>query len=162
MEFIKDFINALTAPYFLITVAAILLFVSLKYADRFYTNKSALIVFGFMFGFLGLSVLDPNFRLIVTKPDNVPIVGMLFLVPFFTWFSLREAVRNDKRTSEGKPLIEREETAEKVLTWPDLVYTELICMVVLTVILIGWSMALRSEERRVGKSVDLGGRRIIK
>src|SRR3989441_5877035 len=144
MEFIKDFINALTAPYFLITAAAILLFVSLKYADKFYTNKSALIVFGIMFGFLGLSVLDPNFRLIVTKPDNVPIVGMLFLVPFFTWFSLREAVRNDKRTSEGKPLIEHEETAEKVLTWPDLVYTELICMVVLTVILIGWSMALQA------------------
>src|SRR5207248_11088163 len=30
------------------------------------------------------------------------------------------------------------------LTWPDLVYTELICMVVLTVILIGWSMALQA------------------
>src|SRR5437867_7998698 len=144
MEFIKDFINALTAPYFLITAAAILLFVSLKYADKFYTNKSALIVFGIMFGFLGLSVLDPNFRLIVTKPDNVPIVGMLFLVPFFTWFSLREAVRNDRRIAEGKPLIEQEETADKVLTWPDLVYTELICMVVLTVVLIGWSMALQA------------------
>src|SRR5438445_2039308 len=144
MEFIKDFINALTAPYFLITVAAILLFVSLKYADKFYTNKSALIVFGIMFGFLGLSVLDPNFRLIVTKPDNVPIVGMLFLVPFFTWFSMREAVRNDQRRTDGKPLIEQEETADKVLTWPDLVYTELICMVVLTVILIGWSMALEA------------------
>ena len=94
--------------------------------------------------FLGLSIFDPNFRKIVTKPDNVPIVGMLFLVPFFTWFSLREAVRNDQRTEEGKPLIEQEETAEKVLTWPDLVYTELICMVVLTVILIGWSMALQA------------------
>ena len=56
---------------------------------------------------------------------------MLFLLcPFFTWFSLREAVRNDRRIAEGKPLIEQEETAEKVLTWPDLVYTELICMVV--------------------------------
>ena len=57
---------------------------------------------------------------------------------------MREAVRNDKRIAEGKPLIEQEETAEKVLTWPDLVYTELICMVVLTVILIGWSMALQA------------------
>ena len=91
--------------------------------------------------FLGLSIFNPDFRLVVTKPDNVPIVGMLFLVPFFTWFSLREAVRNDKRKDEGKQLIEQEETAEKVLTWPDLVYTELICMVVLTVVLIGWSLA---------------------
>src|SRR6266849_1453930 len=142
--FIKDFINAITAPYFLITAAAILLLVSLKYPDRFYTNKSAAIVFACMFAFLGISVIDENFRKIVTKADNVPIVGMLFLVPFFTWFALREAVRNDKRIAEGKPLVEQEETAEKVLTWPDLVYTELICMVVLTVILIGWSMALQA------------------
>jgi hypothetical protein len=144
MGFIKDIINALTAPYFLITGAAILLLVSLKFPHKFYTNRAAAIVFTGMFAFLGLSVIDPNFRLIVTKPDNVPIVGMLFLVPFFTWFSLHQAVRNDQRTAAGKPLIEQEETADKVLTWPDLVYTELICMVVLTVILIGWSMALQA------------------
>src|SRR5262245_49726761 len=142
--FIKESINALTAPYFLIKAAAIMLLVSLKYPDKFYTNNTAIIVFAGMFLFLGLSVLDPNFRLIVTKPDNVPIVGMLFLVPFFTWFSMREAVRNDQRSAGGKPLIEQDETADKVLTWPDLVYTELICMVVLTVILIGWSMALQA------------------
>jgi hypothetical protein len=142
--FIKEIINAITAPYFLITAAAILLLVSLKYPDKFYTNKSAAIVFACMFAFLGISVVDENFRKIVTKADNVPIVGMLFLVPFFTWFALREAVRNDKRIAEGKPVIEQEETADKVLTWPDLVYTELICMVVLTVILIGWSMALQA------------------
>ncbi len=100
--FIKDIINALAAPYFLITMAAILLLVSLKYPHKFYTNKVGAIVFTCMFGFLGLSVLDPYFRLIVTKPDNVPIVGMLFLVPFFTWFALREAVRNDQRSAEGK------------------------------------------------------------
>src|SRR5881296_416787 len=142
--FIKEIINAITAPYFLITAAAILLLVSLKYPDRFYTSRSAAIVFAFMFAFLGISILDPNFRKIVTKADNVPIVGMLFLVPFFTWFALREAVNNDRRIADGKPLIEQEETADKVLTWPDLVYTELICMVVLTVVLIGWSMALQA------------------
>ena len=144
MLFIKEIINAFTAPYFLITAASILLLVSLKWPDTFYTNKSGAIVFGAMFLFLGLSVRDTEFAKIVTKPDNVPIVGMLFLVPFFTWFSLREAVRNDQRSAAGKPLIEQEETADKVLTWPDLVYTELICMVVLTVILIGWSMALQA------------------
>jgi len=142
--FIKEIINALTAPYVLITAAAILLLTSLKYPHKFYTNRVGAIVFAGMFLFLGLSILDPNFRLIVTKPDNVPIVGMLFLIPFFTWFAMREAVRNDQRIVEGKPLIEQEETAEKVLTWPDLVYTELICMVVLTVLLIGWSMALQA------------------
>jgi hypothetical protein len=101
--------------------------------------------------FLGLSIFNPDFQKIVTKPDNVPIVGMLFLVPFFTWFSLREAVRNDKRKEGGQPLIEQEETAEKVLTWPDLVYTELICMVVLTVVLIGWSLLLKSSRLKIRK-----------
>ena len=106
-----------------------------------------------MFLFLVLSMFDQDFRLIVTKPDNVPIVGMLFLVPFFTWFSMREAVRNDRASRrEGKQLIEQEETAEKVLTWPDLVYTELICLVVLTVILIGWSIASEGAARRTRQS----------
>jgi hypothetical protein len=144
MNFIKDFVNLLSDPRILLPIAAILLFVSIRYASKFYTNRAAGIVFTFMFAFLGLSLLDPNFRLIVTKPDNVPIVGMLFLVPFFTWFSMREAVRNDQRIAEGKPVIEQEETSEKVLTWPDLVYTELICMVVLTVILIAWSIGLKA------------------
>src|SRR5438034_4021588 len=144
MEFLKNTIDFISDPRYLIVIAATFLLVSLKYPHKFYTNKSAAIVFGLMFLFLGLSIFDPNFQKIVTKPDNVPIVGMLFLVPFFTWFSLREAVRNDQRSTEGKPLIEQEETADKVLTWPDLVYTELICMVVLTVVLIGWSMALQA------------------
>jgi Cytochrome b(C-terminal)/b6/petD len=57
---------------------------------------------------------------------------------------LREAVRNDERSARGEQLIEQEETAEKVLTWPDLVYTELICLVLCTVLLIGWSIALKA------------------
>ena len=28
-------------------------------------------------------ITDENFRLIVFKPDNVPITALLFLVPFF-------------------------------------------------------------------------------
>src|SRR5215469_1937514 len=121
--FIKEIINAFTAPYYLISAAALLLFLSLKWPEKFYSTRVAKILFPAMFLFLILStVFDANFRRIVTKPDNVPIVGMLFLVPFFTWFSLREAVRNDELTEQGKPLIEQDETAEKVLTWPDLVY----------------------------------------
>src|SRR5215471_10122099 len=144
MEFIEHIINYLADPKILIVMAAVLLLVSLRFPQKFYTNFTGIGVFAAMGLFLFLSIWNPEFQKIVTKPDNVPIVGMLFLVPFFTWFSLREAVRNDQRSEEGKPLIEQEETAEKVLTWPDLVYTELICMVVLTVILIAWSMALQA------------------
>jgi len=140
MELIKDLINFLTAPWYLITLAAIFLFVSARYRKLFYSNIVALVLFPAMFVFIAVSMLDPDFFLIVTKPDNVPIVGMLFLIPFFTWFAMREGIRNDDRTDAGKPVVEKEETAEKVLSWPDLVYTELICMVALTVVLIAWSI----------------------
>jgi len=43
-----------------------------------------------------------NFLAILTKPDNIPIVGMLILVIFFTWVGLRQAFKNDKLIEEGK------------------------------------------------------------
>lgn len=43
-----------------------------------------------------------NILAIVTKPDNIPIVGLLILVVFFTWIGLRQAFRNDKLIEEGK------------------------------------------------------------
>jgi hypothetical protein len=43
-----------------------------------------------------------NFLEIVTKPDNIPIVGMLLLVIFFTWLGLREAFKHDKLIEEGR------------------------------------------------------------
>jgi Cytochrome b(C-terminal)/b6/petD len=144
IELLKNFVNLICDPRILITLAALFLFASLKWPKTFYSDRAAKILFACMIGFFAVSLFDADFRLVVTKPDNVPIVGMLFLIPFFTWFSMREGVRNDQRAAEGKQLIEQEETADKVLTWPDLVYTELICLVVITVVLIGWSMALRA------------------
>lgn len=43
-----------------------------------------------------------NFLEIVTKPDNIPIVGMLLLVLFFTWVGMKQAFRNDKLIEEGR------------------------------------------------------------
>ncbi|MGZ9125387.1 MAG: hypothetical protein ACXW48_20325 [Candidatus Binatia bacterium] len=43
-----------------------------------------------------------NFFEIVSKPDNIPIVGMLILVIFFTWLGLREAFKHDKLIEQGK------------------------------------------------------------
>ena len=42
------------------------------------------------------------FMEIVSKPDNIPIVGMLILVLFFTWIGLRQAVKNDRLIDEGR------------------------------------------------------------
>jgi len=37
---------------------------------------------------------------IVSAPDNVPIVAMLFLVPFFTWLGIKQAHANDHLIGE--------------------------------------------------------------
>jgi hypothetical protein len=39
---------------------------------------------------------------IITKPDNIPIAGMLLLVLFFMYISLKMALRNDKLIAKGK------------------------------------------------------------
>jgi hypothetical protein len=91
----------------------------------------------------GWSMTDPNFRLIVTKEDNVPITILIFTVGFFTWFAMRRAVINDDRIAQGEPPLETSEN-DKVLVWPDLVYTELIAMIVVTFLLVVWAVALKA------------------
>jgi hypothetical protein len=93
--------------------------------------------------FFAVGSFDPNFRLIVTKPDNVPIVGLVFLLVFFTWYSIREAVKNDRRIAAGEGPIEKAES-DRVWVWPDLVYTELIALIVCSVVLIVWSILLKA------------------
>lgn len=39
---------------------------------------------------------------IISKPDNVPIVGLIFLAFFFTWLAFSQAFRNDRLKEEGK------------------------------------------------------------
>lgn len=102
--------------------------------------------------FMGLSMSDYDFRQIVGKPDNVPIVAMLFIVGWLTWIYFRRAVDNDRRIAEGRPLFEQEDN-EKVLVWPDLVYTELICMIVLTAILVFWGIGLEAPLEEPASSV---------
>ena len=91
-----------------------------------------------------LSFLDPNFYLIGAKPDNVPIGAMIFLLGIFTWIALRKAYLNDKQIEVGGIPYEKTETDEKLFTWPDLVYTEMLCMIVLTIVMVVWSVALRA------------------
>ncbi|MCU1230392.1 MAG: hypothetical protein JWO97_3276, partial [Acidobacteria bacterium] len=91
-----------------------------------------------------LSMLDDNFYLIAAKPDNVPIVAMIFLLVFFTWVALRKAYLNDKQIALGGIPYEKTESDEKLFTWPDLVYTEMLCMILLTIVMIVWSIGLRA------------------
>ncbi len=93
--------------------------------------------------FMGMSMTDPEFAAIVTKPDNVPIVAMVYLLAIFTWSATAQAVENDRRLARGQGPVEKD-YGDKVLVWPDVVYIELIGIVIATVVLVIWSIVLKA------------------
>ena len=101
---------------------------------------------------MGLAMADENFASIVMKADNVPIVGLVFLLAFFTWVATKQAVENDERIAQGLPPLEKLND-EKVLVWPDLVYTELICMVAVSAFLLAWALLLPAPLEEPASSV---------
>jgi len=111
--------------------------------DALASNTVGYGVLGALGAFFIFGTFDPNFRLIVTKPDNVPIVGLIFLLVFFVWYAIREAVLNDRRIAAGQGPVEKAES-DRVWVWPDLVYTELISLIACSVVLIVWSIFLKA------------------
>jgi len=125
-------------------IAAVVGFIALLVFRRFFTNPQvawAVLDLTLIMG--GWAMTNNNFREVITKPDNVPIVLLVYSVGFFTWLALRRAVINDDRISRGEPPLEKLED-DKVLVWPDLVYTELISMIVATFVLVVWSIVLKA------------------
>jgi len=144
VEALKAFVNFLADPKIFITLASLLLLASLRY-KAFWKPRVALAVGGLGALFLAVSMLDRNFALIVKKPDNIPIVAMLFMVGFFLWLSMHQAIQNDERTARGlKPNEASNGENEKTWVWPDLVYTEMLCMVIGTIILVAWGLAFQA------------------
>ncbi len=144
VEFAKDVVNFLTKPQYFISLMAVLFFVAIN-TRAVWTKRTAAILFPTAAVFLAVSMLDPDFFLIVRKPDNVPIVAMLFLVGFFFWLSMHQAYANDARIAAGEPPIEGSpREAEKTWVWPDLVYTELLCMVIGMIVLVVWGLAFHA------------------
>jgi hypothetical protein len=151
MQFLKDIVNTLADPRLFFLLAAASLAVMIWKREAVASN-----VVGYgMLALLGLFFLwgafDPNFRLIIMKPDNVPIVGLIFLLVFLTWYSMREAVLNDQRMAAGRNPIEKDES-DRVWVWPDLVYTELISLVLCSVVLIIWSIVLKAPLEQPASS----------
>ena len=143
MGFIKGIINALTRPELFFGFAVAGLGVLVWKRERIASKAVGYGALGLLGTFFIIGTFDPNFRLIVTKPDNVPIVGLIFLLVFFVWFSIREGVLNDRRIAAGLGPIEKAES-DRVWVWPDLVYTELICLILCSVLLIVWSIFLKA------------------
>ena len=93
---------------------------------------------------------------IVSAPDNVPIVALIFLVPFYAWYGLRQAVANGRligqleadpqlaKTHHRKVLPWKPGWTKEVHVWPFLLRIEFLAAILVTVILIVWSITLNA------------------
>lgn len=91
---------------------------------------------------------------ITSAPDNVPIVAMLFLVPFYTWYGWRQARNNDRlieqleadpqmaKTHHRKTQPWRPGWLKEVHVWPYLLRVEFTAAIIVTAILMVWSITL--------------------
>jgi hypothetical protein len=125
---------------------------------RKYINKwTILIVLVLLVVLAGLFVQDwHQLGTIASAPDNIPIVAMLFLVPFFTWLGVRQALANDRlvteleqdpklaKTHHRKVEPWRPGWARELHVWPYLVRVEFLATVIVTVILFIWSILLNA------------------
>src|SRR6185503_13968464 len=101
MDSIKHFINIVSAPRIMFTMIVASFFFIFPPTEWFskwnkrlrinllWTNAGGIGLFAALLLLFAFGLTDPNFRLIVLKPDNVPIVGLLFLVVFFLWLSMK-------------------------------------------------------------------------
>ncbi len=93
---------------------------------------------------------------IVSLPDNIPIVALLILVPFFMWYGLRQSFATDRLITklEADPKLAKEHHRkiepyrkgwdQKVHVWPYLLRIELLAAVVVTLVLMVWSITLNA------------------
>lgn len=143
IESIKSIINVLCEPHWFLIISVLALVVFLA-GYRTITKPALAGVLGLVGTLIfAASCLDSDFFKIVSKGDNVPIVMMMAAIAFFFWLAFRQAAINDTRMENGEPLIEAG-ADDKVLVWPDLVYIELICLVLMTAFLTVWAIFLRA------------------
>jgi hypothetical protein len=141
----KEFINWMADPIRSFPVAVVLFYLMIRYYRVVGTKKFGAIAIVAMLPVVAFFVQDPNFRLIILWPDNIPINIILILVPFLTWLSLYKCAENDKRIEAGLPPVEATpENREKVWTWPNLVYTELFAIIATTIFLVVWAIVFKA------------------
>lgn len=144
IEALKETINAACSPVTIFTASVVLFFLFVTF-PRIFTSPAVAIplgVLGLVFFLIGLT--DEHFRTIVSTPDNVPIVGMLFIFLYFTWFAMRKAILNDIRLESGQPPKEKEESEQKVMVFPYLIYIEFIAALFYSILLVVWAIFLKA------------------
>ncbi len=144
IEAFKTFIDSISSPVTIFTGAIIVFFLFLTFPRQ---STHPWVAGGFLvlvLSFFGIGLTDENFRKIITAPDNVPIVALIFIFGYFTWYALRRAVTNDARMEEGKPTIEAQESNEKVLVFPYLIFIEFVVALFYAIGLVAWSLLLKA------------------
>jgi hypothetical protein len=144
METFKETVNQLSSPVtiFFLAVAMLLIFVTFPRQTTSLWVSVPLLIGAVAFFVVGLR--DEHFRSIVAAPDNVPIVALVFIAGFFSWYAMRKAVENDRRMEMGLPTIEKLETDDKVLVFPYLIFIEFVVALVYAIGLVVWSILLKA------------------
>jgi len=143
-EAFKAVANVLATPWLsfsLTTVGLLLLLRFRRYVFNWWIGILAIVIEA---GVIIWGMKDPNFMLIVGKPDNVPITAMLFISTFVLWLAMVQAVNNDRRVEQKLPPDEKETSNQKTWVWPDLLYIEFIALIVCSIVLILWAIYLRA------------------
>ena len=91
---------------------------------------------------------------IITLPDNVPIVLLILVIPFYAWYGLRQAFANDRlidsletdpemaKTHHRKTQPWKPGWAREIQVWPYLLRMEFLVAIIVTFILMVWSITL--------------------
>jgi hypothetical protein len=144
MALFDSAINFLTGPAVFFFVSILLFLASVQFAEVWTRPKVAGGIAAALVLFVVYAATKPQVHETLGKPDNLPIVIVIAALGFLYWLSMKQAVDNDRRLASGEAPREAAEKNRKVLVWPDLVYTELIAMVVCVVVLVAWSMLVRA------------------
>jgi cytochrome b/b6/petD-like protein len=91
---------------------------------------------------------------IASAPDNVPIVALMVLVPFYCWYGLRQSFANDNLIAqlESDPAMAKTHHRKiqpwktgwdrEIHVWPFLLRIEFLATIIVTLILMVWSITL--------------------
>ena len=170
IQAIKDVFNTLTDP----VISFSILFVTFFFIfppnnwfmklnkklriEKLWTAKGGIVFFGLLTGVLLFGIrFDETFRSVITKPDNIPIVLLLYVMPFLTGLAMHQAVENDKRLANNEKPDEYSDPNDldsQVLVWPDLIYVELISLIICSVGLIVWGIVLKAPLEEPANIAD--------
>lgn len=75
-----------------------------------------------------------------SKGDNIPIVIMLFLVGFYVWWGMKQALKNDASLAKTGAL----PVPDKVFVWPFLVRVEFLASILVMAIMTVWSIFINA------------------